>query len=69
MILASHSDSNCTISGFRIDAMTNSPYTIPNFLSGLRLAMVPVLLVLALGGRPTAYLILFIVALLAWWLY
>lgn len=44
--------------------MTNNPFTIPNFLSGLRLAMVPVLLVLALGGRPTAYLTLFVIALM-----
>lgn len=44
--------------------MYTSPGNIPNFLSGLRLAAVPVLLVLAWFGSASAFLVLFVCALL-----
>ena len=39
-------------------------FTIPNLMSGCRIAMVPVLFVLAWGGNSEAYLVLLIAALL-----
>jgi len=40
-----------------------APITLPNLLSTLRLALAPVLLVLAWTGRPTAFLAVLVVAL------
>jgi phosphatidylglycerophosphate synthase len=45
--------------------MTSLPITIPNLLSGARLASVPVLLVLAWLGLSGPFLILFVIALLS----
>jgi phosphatidylglycerophosphate synthase len=44
--------------------MSTTPVNIPNCLSGSRLAAVPVLLVLAWKGSATAFLVLFVCALL-----
>jgi CDP-diacylglycerol--glycerol-3-phosphate 3-phosphatidyltransferase len=44
--------------------MSENVFTIPNLLSGLRLASVPVLLVLAWNGNDKAFLILLVCALL-----
>ncbi len=52
--------------GFRIcyRAMSAIPVNIPNVLSGLRLAAIPVLLLLAWNGARTAFLALYVCALL-----
>jgi len=45
--------------------MSAIPVNIPNLLSGLRLAAMPVLMLLAWGGERTAFLVLYLCALLS----
>jgi CDP-diacylglycerol--glycerol-3-phosphate 3-phosphatidyltransferase len=48
---------------FRVPPLAAAPLSLPNLLSALRLALAPVLVVLAWTGQPAAFLAVLVVAL------